>query len=55
MSELEIENFIQKVEEGLVEAQQNMLEEKALHNRSIVVSDGCGGVCEIPARQILAQ
>ena len=33
MSESEIEGFINKVESGLVEAQHDMLVEKALYNR----------------------
>lgn len=55
MSEAYIEDFLQKVESGLQEAQQHMLEEKALHNNSVVVSDGKGCVLEIPAKKILAQ
>lgn len=55
MNETEIVDFLQKVESGLLEAQHNMLVEKALHNRSVVVSDGNGNVVEIPARQILMQ
>lgn len=42
MTETEIEDFLQKVESGLQEAHHNMLVEKALHNRSVVVSDGKG-------------
>ncbi|WP_278691594.1 ribosome recycling factor [Leyella stercorea] len=55
MSEAYIEDFLQKVESGLMEAQKHMLEEKALHNSSVVVSDGNGCVLEIPARKILAE
>lgn len=51
MSEAYIEDFLQKVESGLQEAQQHMLEEKALHNSSVVVSDGKGCVLEIPAKR----
>ena len=54
MSEAYIEDFLQKVESGLQEAQQHMLE-KALHNSSVVVSDGNGCVLEIPAKKILTQ
>ena len=43
MSESEIEGFINKVESGLVEAQHDMLVEKALYNRPVVISDGNGG------------
>lgn len=55
MSEAYIEDFLQKVESGLQEAQQHMLEEKALHNSSVVVSDGNGCVLKIPAKKILTQ
>jgi hypothetical protein len=55
MSEHEIEDFLQKVESGLAEAQHNMLVEKALHNQSLVVTDGKGGVVEIPAKDLLAK
>ena len=49
MSESEIEGFINKVELGLVEAQHDMLVEKALYNRPVVISDGNGGVVEVSA------
>ena len=51
MSESEIEGFINKVESGLVEAQHDMLVEKALYNRPVVISDGNGGVVEVSAKQ----
>ena len=53
MSESEIEGFINKVESGLVEAQHDMLVEKALYNRPVVISDGNGGVVEVSAKQLL--
>ena len=53
MSEREIEDFLNKVEDGLAEAQHNMLVEEALHNRPIVVSDGNGHVLEVPAKELL--
>ena len=55
MSESEIESFIHKVELGLVEAQHDMLVEKALYNRPVVISDGNGGVVEVSAKQLLNQ
>ena len=42
-----------KVESGLVEAQHDMLVEKALYNRPVVISDGNGGVVEVSAKQLL--
>ena len=53
MSESEIEGFLNKVESGLVEAQHDMLVEKALYNRPVVISDGNGGVVEVSAKQLL--
>ena len=53
MSESEIEGFINKVELGLVEAQHDMLVEKALYNRPVVISEGNGGVVEVSAKQLL--
>ena len=38
MSESEIEGFLNKVELGLVEAQHDMLVEKALYNRPVVIT-----------------
>ena len=55
MSESEIEGFINKVESGLVEAQHDMLVEKALYNRPVVISDGNGGVVEVSAKQLLTE
>lgn len=55
MSEQEIEDFLNKVEEGLAEAQHNMLVEKALHNQSVVISDGNGHVVTVPAKTLLCQ
>jgi len=53
MSEYEIEDFLNKVESGLAEAQHDMLLEKALYNRPVVVSDGKGNVVEMSAKQLL--
>lgn len=53
MSEIEIADFISKVENGLTEAQHNMLVEKALHNQNVVISDGDGGVVYVSAKQLL--
>ena len=53
MSESEIEDLINKVESGLLEAQHDMLVEKAFYNRPVVISDGNGGVVEVSAKQLL--
>lgn len=55
MSEKEVEEFLQTVEKGLLESQQIMLKEKALHDQCVVVSDGHGGVLHIPAKEVLRQ
>lgn len=55
MSEEEIEEFLKKVEEGLLESQKKMLKEKALHGDCVVVSDGHGGVLHMPAEEVLRQ
>mgnify|MGYP006886790678 CR=1 FL=1 len=54
MSEHEIYDFVRKVDLGLAEAQHDMLVEKALYNRDVVMSDGKGGVVEVSAKQLLA-
>ena len=46
MSESEIEGFINKVELGLVEAQHDMLVEKALYNRPVGKWWGCRSFCQ---------
>ncbi len=55
MSEYDIEDFLNKVDEGLAEAQHNMLVEKALHNRSVVIVDAHGDIAHVPAKQLLAE
>lgn len=53
MGEVEIEIFLKKVEQGLEEAQENMLAEKALHNSYVAISDGNGGVRNVAAKELL--
>lgn len=53
MSEREIEDFINKVDAGLAEAQHNMLVEKALHNQCVVIADEQGNVLHVPAKELL--
>ena len=55
MSNKEIKSFTQKLETGLRLAEKRMLEEKALHNETIVVSSAEGEFQYIPAREALAQ
>lgn len=53
MSDFEIQDFLDKVDAGLAEAQHNMLVEKALHNRSVVIADEVGNTLHVPAKQLL--
>ena len=54
MSNKEVKNFTRKLESGLRIAERRMLEEKALHNETIVVSSADGGFQYIPAKDVLA-
>ncbi|MBQ9357754.1 MAG: hypothetical protein IJT98_10775 [Prevotella sp.] len=54
MSNREVKNFTRKLESGLRLAEKRMLEEKALHDETIVVSDANGGFEYIPAKEVLA-
>ena len=54
MTEIEFLEFTQKLEYGLDLAQRRMLEEKALHNETVVVSDSAGNIVYIPASDVLA-
>lgn len=53
MTEQEIEDFIRKVEEGLQEAQYNMLKGKALHDDYVVISNRPGNIMNVPAKELL--
>lgn len=55
MSERELENYLNRIEAGLAEAQHNMLVEKALHNRNVVVVNDKGEVVHVPAKQLLEE
>ena len=54
MSNKEVNSFTQKLETGLRLAEKRMLEEKALHDETIVVSKAEGGFEYIPAKEVLA-
>lgn len=55
MTEQEIEDFLNKVETGLAEAQHNMLVEKALHNQYLIITDKKGKVVRVPAKELLEE
>lgn len=54
MSDKEIKDLTAKLEKGLRIAEKRMLEEKALHNETIVVSNSEGKIEYIPAKEVLA-
>jgi len=54
MSNKEIKDFTRKLEEGLQIAEMEMLEEKALHNETVVVSNAEGKIEYIPAKEVLS-
>lgn len=53
MNEEYAEEFLRKVEAGLLESQQLMLKEKALHDQDVIVTDGEGRIVRIPAKEVL--
>lgn len=54
MSNKEIKEFTAKLEKGLQIAEKRMLEEKALHNETVVVSNAEGKIEYISAKEVLA-
>ena len=54
MSNKEIKDFTRKLEAGLQIAEKRMLEEKALRNETVVVSNAEGKIEYISAKEILA-
>ena len=55
MSDLELDDFLQKIESGLQESCKQLLNEYALRNDSLVIGDDNGNVMEVPAKEILAK
>ncbi len=54
MSNKEVQDFTRKLEAGLQLAEKRMLEEKALHDETIVVSNEAGKIEYLSAREVLA-
>ncbi|MBQ4432695.1 MAG: hypothetical protein IJP65_01860 [Bacteroidales bacterium] len=54
MSEKELQEFQDKLDKGLLLAEKQMLEEKALHGQSVVVMNDEGKIDHIPASQVIA-
>lgn len=55
MSEIEVEEYLQKIDKGLEESRKKLLHDYALHDDSLVVGDMNGNVLHVPAKEILAQ
>ncbi len=55
MSEIEVEEYLRKIDEGLKESRKKLLHEYALRDDSLVVGDTEGNVLHVPAKEILAQ
>lgn len=54
MSNKEVKDFTRKLEAGLQLAEKRMLEEKALRDETVVVSNGEGKIEYISAKEVLA-
>ena len=54
MTDQEIQDLNNKLDIGLRLAERRMLEEKALHNETVVVSNAEGKIEYIPAKDVLA-
>ena len=55
MNDIELDDFLKKIETGLQESRKQLLNEYALRNDSLVVGDDNGNVLEGPAQEILAR
>ena len=54
MSDKEVEEYIKRLDEGLALAEQEMLQDKASRNETIVYSDGHGNIKRALASDVLA-
>ncbi len=55
MGTTEIEEYLQRIDEGLKESSKELLHDYALHDDSLVVGDMEGNVLHVPAKKILSQ
>ena len=55
MSEKEIFELQDKIDEGLRLAEKRMLQEKALRDECVIVQNSDGEIQHIPAKQVLAE
>jgi hypothetical protein len=53
MSNQEVESFIKTLDEGLAEAEQKMLRDKASRNEPIIYADDDGNIKRVPAKDVL--
>ncbi len=54
MSDKEITEFSEKLQQGLDMAERKMLEEKALHDQDIIVCADDGSIQRIPAKEAMS-
>lgn len=55
MSEKEILELQDKIDEGLLMAEKRMLQEKALHDECVIDQNSDGAIQHIPAKQVIAE
>lgn len=55
MNDIELDDFLKKIETGLQESRKRLLNEYALRNDSLVVGDDNGNVLEVLAKEILSK
>lgn len=55
MNDIELDDFLKKIETGLQESRKQLLNEYALRNDSLVVGDDNGNVLEVRAKEILSK
>ncbi len=55
MSEKEILELQDKIDEGLLMAEKRMLQEKPLHDECVIVQNSDGVIQHIPAKQVIAE
>ena len=53
MSNQEVESFIKTLDEGLAEAEQQMLRDKASRNEPLVCADNDGNIKRVSAKDVL--
>ena len=54
MSNKEIESYLKTLDEGLAEAEKNMLQEKASRDETVVNCQEDGTIVYVPAKDIIA-